>query len=150
MTVTIASIALLILAIAPFGSAIKCYQCRSLTEPSCATDLPTKEPDENHWAHKYIVDCDINPNTTNLEDSVKANAKSTFCRKQYQEIEGQVRIIRSCGFVKGDRACYSTANPPTKTFVCQCDSGDLCNSALNVFTSPVLLLMALFAAIRLI
>jgi len=132
------------------SSAIKCYQCRSLTEPACATDLPTTVPDNNHWAHKYIVDCDVNPNITHLELSVKPNAKSTFCRKQYQEIEGEVRIIRSCGFVKGDRACYSTANPPTKTFVCQCDNVDLCNSALNVFISPVLLVVGMFAAIRLI
>ncbi|OTF82659.1 hypothetical protein BLA29_012381 [Euroglyphus maynei] len=47
----------------------------------------------------------------------------TFCRKQVQTIDEEIRIIRSCD-------CYWTKSPPTSTLVCQCD-GDGCNNALN-------------------
>jgi len=137
----------ILLSIVPFGSAIRCYQCSSKIENACGEVMPTGEPEANHWARKYIVDC-TKANTTNLAEDVTTK-QSTFCRKQHQEIEGEVRIVRSCGFVKGEKACYTTANPPTKTFVCQCET-DLCNAGLNVYISPVLMsLVAIVAAARL-
>jgi len=130
---------LLLVFIAPFGSAIKCYQCKSFEDKVCGGDLP-KVPVQSDPAYKYLVDCEKSANRTHLDVS-NSGAKSTFCRKIYQDVDGKVGIIRACGFVKGNKACYSTANPPTKTLVCQCEE-DGCNSApglpITALALPVL------------
>jgi len=117
---------LVVVFIAPFGSAIKCYQCQSKRDAVCGGTLP-RDPSPSSEAHKFLVDCDKHANKSTVDPNI-GHVSSTFCRKQHQEVDGNVNIIRACGFVKGDRECYSTANPPTKTQVCQCFE-DGCNSA---------------------
>merc|ERR1719237_166946 len=56
--------------------------------------------------------------------------KKHFCRKIYQNVRGDERVIRSCGWIKDERerACYSTVLEEYNTDVCACDNEDGCNS----------------------
>jgi len=128
--------------IAPFGYALHCYQCSTALDKDCEGDLP-KDPGSTHPAYKFLVDCEDkrpgvvkNQSVWATDDEKKESGR--FCRKQHQDVEGRINIIRTCGFVKGPRACYSTANPPTKTVVCQCDERG-CNSAPGLPVSALAL-----------
>lgn len=142
----------LILVIIPMGSAIKCYQCQSKNDEVCGSeDLPAN-PAPNHPAYKFFVDCSgQGPDSKNTVDPQFRGNEYTFCRKQVQEVEEKKNIIRACGLVKGDKDCYTTANPPTKTLVCQCFE-DGCNGAssltFSVALSSMLLIMLIFCPIN--
>merc|ERR1712012_529419 len=58
------------------------------------------------------------------------DGKQYFCRKIYQNVRGDERVIRSCGWIEDerDRECYSTVLEEYNTDVCAC-KGELCNSA---------------------
>ncbi|KAI1303583.1 hypothetical protein HDE_02131 [Halotydeus destructor] len=144
---SLATIILVVAALAPVGSAIKCWNCTSKTDKACADKLLTTEPAAGHWSAKYVVDCATGTDKSHADSSLDPAKSDSFCRKQYQEVDGNTWVIRSCGFVKGDRACYTTANPPTKTVACQCDSGDFCNSAFGVSMSPLALVAAILTAL---
>jgi len=101
---------------------LKCYQCNSYKDAHCADpfyfedDLEAKRPKDA----SLLTNCD--PDT----DTVKH-----FCRKIYQNVRGDERVIRSCGTIKDEREgreCYTTVLEEYNTLVCQCD-GDGCNSA---------------------
>merc|ERR1711894_771901 len=53
-----------------------------------------------------------------------------FCRKIYQKVRGDVRIIRGCGYIPDEknRTCYTTVLEEYNTEVCSCKT-DGCNSA---------------------
>jgi hypothetical protein len=129
------AVLLIMLAIIPLGLSLKCYQCHSKLDSVCAGDLPAN-PSSTDPGFKYLVDCDTQGNRTHISPAY-ANNPFILCRKQRQEIDEKVQIIRSCGVVEeNSRPCYSTANPPTKTYVCQCKT-DGCNSANNLPVSLV-------------
>lgn len=104
---------------------IMCYQCNSLFDPSCH-NLRTNSTDSLHYK----------PCTEFVSFE-----QAAFCRKTYQKItvrDGIVRIIRSCGYVRGDRDCYSYRNEDHEEISCQCfDDG--CNNAsrktLTIFSA---------------
>jgi len=67
--------------------------------------------------------------------------KEHFCRKIYQNVRGDERVIRSCGWVKDDRErdCYSTVLEEYNTDVCACKT-DGCNSATTSSISVIAVL----------
>jgi len=74
------------------------------------------------------------------------DGKQYFCRKIYQNVRGDERVIRSCGWIEDerDRECYSTVLEEYNTDVCAC-KGELCNSATakSISVIAVLSTMAL-------
>merc|ERR1719425_180344 len=85
------------------GSTIKCHQCNSDKEPKVDTFL----------------------------DECPENMVDPFCRKIYQNVRGDERIIRSCAQVpddRKDRNCYTTVLEEYNTIVCDCSNEDGCNS----------------------
>lgn len=132
------SLTLVVVLLPEASLGIKCYQCQSKQDEVCGGNLP-KSPESTHPGFKYLVDC----NTANKDHVGEGHRQDsfTFCRKQVQEVEGVKNIVRGCGLVKGDKACYSTGSPPTKTEVCQCfDDG--CNGSLSLISSLSLLALS--------
>jgi len=110
----------LVLCLVESGSSIKCHQCNSYGDFHCADpfyypDDETKQPK----TEEFLKDCPDDGN-------------DYFCRKIYQNVRGDVRIIRGCGYIKEEREeqreCYTTVLEEYNTEVCSCYE-DGCNSA---------------------
>ncbi|XP_037038118.1 uncharacterized protein LOC119075697 isoform X1 [Bradysia coprophila] len=110
------------------GLSIKCWECRSDSDPKCA------DPFDNSTLS--ITDCKQNAELEHLP-----GVKATMCRKIRQKVNGEWRYFRSCaymgepGIVGDERFCLMR----TGTFnifmeYCTCNSKDGCNSA--GLTSP--------------
>ncbi|XP_059054874.1 uncharacterized protein LOC131848931 [Achroia grisella] len=105
------------------GEAIKCFDCNSANNSACL-DI---------HLHKMkevipIVDC-----AKSLPHFI---SKQFFCRKMTQTLlhpdkTPEVRVYRSCGWVKHKRECYTNDNKDHLETVCQC-FGDMCNAAATL------------------
>ncbi|XP_054160180.1 uncharacterized protein LOC128958359 [Oppia nitens] len=127
----------ILLIVVKSGLAIHCWNCNSYLDKACAT-LARGPQDKNQLSNdirNFYVDCNT------LNDTFPR--KYSFCRKQEQEIEQEVRIVRSCGFETSGRDCYKTANPSVKTFVCECKE-DGCNASTILSFNPILILLTIF------
>merc|ERR1712203_863705 len=116
------------------GSGLNCYQCNSYEDALCAD--PFFHYDENGE--------EAGPKSGN--DFLKACPADTadkehFCRKIYQNVRGDERVIRSCGWIKDEREreCYSTVLEEYNTDVCACKA-DGCNSATTSSISVIAVL----------
>merc|ERR1712088_259431 len=72
-----------------------------------------------------------------------------FCRKIYQNVRGDERIIRSCAQVpddRKDRNCYTTVLEEYNTIVCDCSNEDGCNSGNTFKVSSLAVLSAVLLA----
>lgn len=114
---------------------IYCWQCNSAKDRFCSdvpSEIPEKKEDLDDCFKKMYRECKSENDKLNY----------TFCRKQVQTIDEETRIIRACGYVRAPQDCYWTKNPPSSTYVCQCD-GDGCNHAFNYFNVNYFLLITL-------
>jgi len=118
------------------GTDLMCYQCSSYDEAQCAD--PFLEDSQGNKIKeamsKYLTACD---------------AKAKFCRKIYQNVRGDERIIRSCGWELykdvEEPNCYKTVLEEYNTYVCQC-WGDGCNGSSMLSVSVMAMLSAVFLA----
>jgi len=113
---------LVLLCLIDTGTPLKCYQCNSYKDAHCADpfyhedDSELKRPKDP----KLLKQC-----------GQDGDGVDYFCRKIYQNVRGDERVIRSCGTVRDtrkDRECYTTVLEEYNTLVCQCDD-EGCNSA---------------------
>ncbi|XP_054717896.1 uncharacterized protein LOC129227371 [Uloborus diversus] len=98
-----------------FGESIHCWECNSKYDPNCG------EPFKPY--SMALVDC----GQRFLKQDLATSA--TICRKLSQKVQGETRIIRSCGYIDPQEAgtCYNKAGTHLVfTEYCQC-SGDGCN-----------------------
>jgi len=110
--------AILLLCLVDQGTGIKCYKCNSYEDPLCVDPFSHPNGDiKSMGDHEEECDADT-------------PEKEHFCRKIYQNVRGEERVIRGCGWIKDDkqRPCYTTVLEEYNTEVCQCDT-ELCNSA---------------------
>ncbi|XP_014214431.1 uncharacterized protein LOC106643705 [Copidosoma floridanum] len=105
------------------GLSIKCWKCRSDTDPKCA------DPFDN--TSFPISDCANEKSLSHLPD-----AKSTMCRKIRQKVNGEWRYFRSCAFmgepgIGGDERFCLMRTGTYNIFIeyCTCNSKDGCNTA---------------------
>lgn len=107
----------LVLCLVDSGSSIKCHQCNSYDDYHCADPFYYPDAPDKPKTDKFLLDC-------------PSDDKDYFCRKIYQNVRGDVRVIRGCGYIKDDkdRECYTTVLEEYNTEVCSCDT-DGCNSA---------------------
>ncbi|KAG5683192.1 hypothetical protein PVAND_012488 [Polypedilum vanderplanki] len=92
------------------NEAIKCYSCQTITDSRC--NDPLINPSSN-----LIVDCDF------IEKPKHINQIATICRKIKQNIYGQVRITRSCGYIESasNRSCSNSYfTESTSSEYCEC------------------------------
>ena len=101
------------------GTGLKCHQCSSKTDPDC--DDPFYYEEDNPGVvttQKYLAECPADDGN-----------EYTLCRKIIQNVHGESRVNRSCGWEKEEtRDCYLTVLELEYAFVCQCFE-DGCNSA---------------------
>jgi len=114
------------------GSGIECYQCNSYEDALCGDPFKFEDgKKEVKSGEDYLKPCEI-PEGVNQTTQM-------FCRKLYQNVRSDVRVIRSCGWIHdekskhhlGDEAgrdCYTTVLEEYNTEVCECYD-DKCNSA---------------------
>jgi len=107
---------LVLLGLVAPGSGLMCHQCNSYENALCA-DPFSHEDGQVKSNDEFLKECGDEQDYT-------------MCRKVYQNVRDEVRVIRSCGWIPDsrNRACYTTVLEEYNTEVCTCDS-DGCNSA---------------------
>jgi len=116
---------------------INCYQCNSYEDALCGDPFKFEDGNEEvKSGNNYLKPC-VAPDGK-AEEFARDNI-TMFCRKLYQNVRSDVRVIRSCGWIHdakskaklGDvegRDCYTTVLEEYNTEVCECYSSE-CNSA---------------------
>ena len=111
---------LLLLGLMPVSLALQCHQCTSFTDTQCG--------DPFHYEPARAGDKPVPKTMEYLKPCPSDGKNYTICRKIYQNVRGDVRIIRSCGYEKYKNDCYKTVLEEYNTYVCQCEE-DGCNGA---------------------
>lgn len=113
------------------GDAIVCAQCSSVNNSACGDPMNMDKLGADAFS-----ECPSAP-----------NGMTTFCRKNYMDVYGDVRIHRGCGHIQHPKYdCYYTADETIKTTVCQCFD-DRCNVAsilsavMSLVLVPILLVV---------
>jgi len=108
------------------GLCIKCWVCRSDTDPKCA------DPFDN--TSFPISDCSHEPERQHLP-----GLESTMCRKVRQKVNGDWRYIRSCAFLgepgvgSDERYCiHRSGTYNIHVEYCTCRKKDGCNPASSL------------------
>jgi len=116
---------LLLLCLVDSGAGIQCYKCNSYEDALCGDPFKHDDNGEIKSADDFLEDCPAD-----------TKERKHFCRKIYQNVRGDERVIRSCGWVKDfkNRTCYTTVLEEYNTEVCGCDY-DKCNTAIVSSTS---------------
>lgn len=119
------------------GGELKCYQCSSYEDAQCNDPFLEDSQQRSTKAEmdeKFLQPCE---------------EKATFCRKIYQNVRGDERIIRSCGWELykdvAEPNCYKTVLEEYNTYVCQC-FGEGCNGSSMLSVSVMAMLSAVFLA----
>uniref|UniRef100_A0A182NGP8 Uncharacterized protein n=1 Tax=Anopheles dirus TaxID=7168 RepID=A0A182NGP8_9DIPT len=118
------------------GTAIKCWECRSDSDPKCA------DPFDNSTLS--ITDCKQVEKKEHLP-----LAQATMCRKIRQKVHGEWRYFRSCAFmgepgIEGDERFCLMRSGTYNIFMeyCTCNSKDGCNAATLRGPTGVLVVLA--------
>lgn len=123
---------------------IKCWVCRSDTDPKCA------DPFDNSTVP--ITDCSHEPYMPHLPPPFNHHVPQ-MCRKTRQKVFGQWRYFRSCAYlgepgIRGDERFCLMRTGTYNIFMeyCQCNSKDGCNtgSMRDVFTPFACLVAGIF------
>jgi len=131
------------------GEGIKCHVCNGHTESECKDPYGAANEDGSLIApSKFEKDCSDASVQQELGYKLPEDvAAPTMCRKIYQDVRGDVRIIRSCAWEEYTRigedeskkdACYKTVMEEYNTYVCTCE-GELCNGAKVTQVSALLI-----------
>ncbi|KAH0568530.1 uncharacterized protein LOC123263805 [Cotesia glomerata] len=118
------------------GLAIKCWECRSDSDPKCA------DPFDNSTVP--IADCSEKRELSHLK-----GVKSTMCRKIRQKVNGVWKYIRSCAYlgepgIGGDERFCLMRTGSYNIFMeyCTCNSKDGCNAGTSIHSSWIVSLIA--------
>lgn len=130
-----ACLVLLLAFVAP-GDGIKCYVCNSFENALCA--------DPFYYDSELLKPFDERKpksEETFLKDCPADSGHAYFCRKIYQNVRGEERVIRSCGWIEDDRKreMYTTVLEEYNTEVNICKS-DKCNSSTMTSVSVMAIL----------
>jgi len=126
------------------GTALKCWECNSKYDSRCG------DPFSNYSV--ALVDCDqkhddVDHLVEGIEkDEATGEPKSILCRKSYQLVNGETRIIRGCGWLPNTglvahRTCFNRAGTnQVQLLHCVC-SEDGCNTASTMKMSHFLAML---------
>lgn len=104
----------------PSGDAIKCYQCKSLTEANCAKD---------------VIDASLNIQSVDCDQVRKPNTMDqllpvTKCNKVVTSDKAGIIVSRDCHFeVVGQKPDVCTVSHSREVQSCHVCQGDLCNAS---------------------
>jgi hypothetical protein len=125
---------LVILSILPSGSSIECHQCSSYKDVNCGDPFFFQDKPDQAKTSDYLKPCPAD-----------TDDKKYYCRKIFQNVRGDERVIRSCGWEKQEKECYSTVLEEYNTYVCQCGE-DGCNSGTMFSVSSLAVFSTLLVA----
>ncbi|CAK9802157.1 hypothetical protein ANTQUA_LOCUS3161 [Anthophora quadrimaculata] len=124
------------------GLAIKCWVCRSDSDPKCA------DPFDNTTVP--ITDCKQEPDLQHLP-----GVRPTMCRKIRQKVNGVWRYFRSCAYmgepgINGDERFCLMRTGTYNIFMeyCTCNSKDGCNTASSIGGNLFACIIALAVSFR--
>ncbi|CAB3234406.1 unnamed protein product [Arctia plantaginis] len=108
------------------ADSIQCYECSSKNNSMCLD--PSIYDQETLRNFLPFTTCGRGVYTNNNQDF--------FCRKIIQTIlhkhyEPEIRVTRTCGWVRHHRDCYKADNEDHLETVCQCFS-DHCNAGAKI------------------
>merc|ERR1712137_1270526 len=106
--------AFLVLCLVETGSSIKCHQCNSYDSFHCQDPFYYEDSPDKPKTMEFLQDCPAD-----------TADRTYFCRKIYQNVRGDERVIRGCGYEEDH------------TEVCMCNE-DGCNSATGFSLSAAL------------
>lgn len=137
---------LLVTSLVSSSAAIKCFSCNSHYDRNCA------DPFNNYTTE--LVNCEQEDHRMNHLPLFNGTARHTanICRKTVQLIEGEQRVIRSCGWLPNvesmrDRECFTrTGTHQVMVDHCVCQ-GDGCNRSSGITAASFLLLFTLYLQI---
>lgn len=122
--------ALVLVLSAQSGQALECHICNSGEQyegEACGDPLESDE---------FLFDC----NEYGLENNFPEYVNASLCRKMYQTVQGESRIVRSCAQNgRTDRCVERTGTRNVKVTYCECE-GKGCNTA-SAMTLPVIPLL---------
>ncbi|XP_037827035.1 uncharacterized protein LOC119615026 [Lucilia sericata] len=116
----LALIGILAVCLVNSANAIKCYQCKSLTDVNCAKEMI----DEN--SNIRVVDCETVPKPNSMEQFMPV----TKCNKVITSDKAGIIVSRDCHFqVVGSKSDVCTVSHSREVEKCHICSGDLCNAS---------------------
>merc|ERR1712008_659083 len=130
---------LVLLSLIQTGSSLQCHQCNSYTDAHCADPF------------YHLDDADKKPKTDEFLQDCPNDGKEYFCRKIYQNVRGDERVIRGCGYEKytnlagEEKPDYKTVLEEYNTYVTTCLT-DKCNGSTTIRVSMISVLMAMVLA----
>jgi len=130
-----ACLVLLLALVAP-GDGIDCYVCNSFENALCADPF-------YHDDQMLKPQSERNPKSHDEFLQTCGDDKPYFCRKIYQNVRGDERVIRSCGWIEDDRdpprEKYTTVLEEYNTEVNVCKENK-CNSSTMTSVSVMAIL----------
>lgn len=124
------------------GLSIKCWVCRSDSDPKCA------DPFDNSTVP--VTDCKQEPDLQHLP-----GVRPTMCRKIRQKVHGEWRYFRSCAYmgepgIGGDERFCLMRLGTYNIFMeyCTCNSKDGCNAGTYNQGSLIVCLIAMVVSFR--
>ncbi|KAG5897977.1 hypothetical protein JTB14_013551 [Gonioctena quinquepunctata] len=123
---------------------LQCYDCNSEYDPRCGDPF-------NPYTIGIINCSDRKPPEHLLDPfNMREQLEPTLCRKMVQKVEGKLRVIRGCGYLRDehdDKRCYRrTGTANVEVFYCACTKS-LCNTANPIQSYNSVILTALVAII---
>lgn len=130
-----------------FGEGISCHICNGYEEAKCDDPFGSMAASGELIAHAdFKMDC--NDAKAKTKQGIPSDApEATMCRKIYQDVRGDVRVIRGCAWEEYKRVgaekskkvdCYKTVMEEYNTYVCTC-TDDFCNGAKITQVSALLI-----------
>ncbi|XP_031634916.1 uncharacterized protein LOC116348158 [Contarinia nasturtii] len=119
--------------------AFNCYQCNSHSNPECA-DLHAHPP---HKVAGFHQQCDDKDSEGNPAFCRTITYKFKFLKNTDLDAS---RVVRTCGFQKSPKDCYTVDNDHHLESVCQCFT-DGCNSAAGISVFGFLFTLVIASAL---
>lgn len=116
------------------GYAIICWDCNSQYHPGCGDPF-------DQFSLGSVNCSQRGSKVAHLTDDKGQPLEANFCRKTYQTVNGETRIIRGCGWVPNpkhlkDRNCFNRAGTSgVQLLHCVCKE-DNCNGSTSL-TAPL-------------
>jgi len=130
-----------------YGEGISCHICNGYEDAKCKDPFGPEAASGELIPHReFLKDC--NSKDAKDEQGIPDGVTATMCRKIYQDVRGDVRVIRGCAWEEYTRLgekesqkniCYKTVMEEYNTYVCTCDNEEGCNGAKITQVSTLLM-----------
>jgi len=120
---------------------LECHVCNGMVDAQCNDPFGSyAESGELINPDDFKKKC----NDPNVKAELGFTETATMCRKIYQDVRGDVRVIRSCAWETNPKKddpennCYKTVMEEYNTYVCTCNDENFCNGASLTQASALL------------